>query len=260
MTGDGMAVAAAMLRDATHVVVLTGAGVSAESGLATFRDPQADPSDPDAAYWSRSDPMQMATPEGFHANPALVQRWYRWRMHRGEAALPNPGHEAIARLEREMSRRGGSSTLLTQNVDGLHHAAGSELVFELHGSILRWRCARCSTPATDLGEPTEDTPMTCRCGGALRPGVVWFGEALPQDVLAAASEALERCDVFMSVGTSAVVFPAAGFIESARVRGASTIEVNRDPTPITSMVDVSLLGQSGDLLPRLIDAAFDGAG
>jgi NAD-dependent deacetylase len=253
---DGVDAAAARLREATRVVVLTGAGVSAESGLATFRDPGADPSDPDAAYWSRYDPMQMATPEGFHANPALVQRWYLWRMSRGEAAAPNPGHIAIARLEREMERRGGSCTLLTQNVDGLHHAAGSRRVHELHGSILRWRCARCGTPATDIEGPPDDAPATCRCGGALRPGVVWFGEALPQDVLAAAAEALDRCDVFLSVGTSAVVFPAAGFIETARARGASTIEVNRDPTPITSMVDVSLQGRSGELLPRLMDVVF----
>lgn len=242
------------LRDARSIVVVTGAGVSAESGIPTFRD-KADPD----ALWAKHDPMDLATAEAFMRDPALVTRWYEWRLCRCTACRPNPGHVALARLEALVTRAGGAFTLLTQNVDGLHQEAGSRNVHELHGSIRVWRCLSCATEHPMPDPPFREHPLHCpRCGkGILRPGVVWFGEMLPESALVAADRALTNCDLFLSVGTSAVVYPAAAFAHGARAHGATVIEINRDPTPLTKLADLSLMGKAGEILPALVGEAFD---
>jgi len=244
---DQLAAARAAVASARSVVVLTGAGVSAESGIPTFRGGME-------ALWKSFDPMTLATPEAFERDPKTVTEWYDWRRQKGREALPNPAHLAIAELERRLKARGGAFTLLTQNVDRLHARAGSVTLVELHGNIMDWRCAATGRPAEIPEGPFPRCPMPSphRGGAFLRPCVVWFGEALPEEALRAASEAAGACDLFISVGTSAVVYPAAGFIDLAASRGAKTIEVNRDPTPISRRVDWSLLGKAGEILPRLI--------
>lgn len=228
--------------------MVTGAGVSAESEIPTFRDATK-------GLWAQFDPMTLATPEAFAENPERVTRWYDHRRLGCLAAQPNPGHTALADLERRVAARGGEFWLLTQNVDGLHARAGSERVHELHGSITRWRCTETGREA-DL-PPTALTSFPPRSpyaqGGLLRPGVVWFGEALPAEALEAAEEAVRSCDVFLSVGTSSAVYPAAGFIQWAASRGAKTAEVNLEETPVSSSVDWSIRGRCGEVLPALIE-------
>jgi NAD-dependent deacetylase len=233
-------------------VVLTGAGVSAESGIPTFRGGME-------ALWKSFDPMTLATPEAFARDPKTVTEWYDWRRQKCREAVPNAAHVALAALERRMEERGGAGgfTLLTQNVDKLHARAGSRCVVELHGNIMEWRCDTTDRAAEVPEGPFPELPMPSpfRKGAFLRPCVVWFGEALPQEALSAAFEAVQRMregDVFLSIGTSALVYPAAGFIELAEAQGATTIEVNRDPTPISVRVDYSLMGRAGEILPTLI--------
>lgn len=234
------------LRSASAVAVLTGAGVSAESGVPTFRDA------PDA-LWARFNPSELANPEAFRRDPKLVTKWYDWRRQKIAGCGPNPGHHALAELERWLEQRGGAFTLLTQNVDRLHHAAGSSNVVELHGDLWRWRCVDCGDEGEDRRVPFPEVPVRCdRCGGLKRPGVVWFGEALPAEALGAADRALRSCDVFFSVGTSAVVEPAASFIHAARSAGAAAVEINPERTPITGLVDFPLTGPSGRILPALL--------
>jgi NAD-dependent deacetylase len=237
------------LRKARAVVVLTGAGVSAESGIPTFRDAMD-------GLWSKFDPHELASPEGFARDPEMVTRWYDWRREKCAAAKPNPAHLALARLEEHLVTRKRSFTLLTQNVDRLHQAAGSRNVVELHGTIWVWRCTRCGIEREERGGPFNEYPPRCACGGARRPAVVWFGEMLPEDAMQTASDALEACDLFFSIGTSAVVEPAASFIHTARRHGAKTVEINRDPTLITSVVDWSLLGKVGEIFPEVIEVTF----
>lgn len=244
-----IAALAGRLREARSVVVLTGAGVSAESGIRTFRDTME-------GLWKEFDPATLATPEAFEANPELVARWYDHRRLGCLAAEPNPGHVALAQLERLLAARSGSLTVLTQNVDRLHQRAGSLNVVELHGSIIEWRCCRTGEKVTPGPEALSEFPPRSACGALLRPDVVWFGEMLPEEALRAADEAVAECDVFISVGTSSVVYPAAGYVQSARARGAFTAEINRDETPISAWVDVSLLGRSGEVLPRVVERAF----
>ena len=235
------------LARARSVVVLTGAGISAESGIATFRGGMD-------ALWKDFDPQTLATPEAFERDPEMVTRWYDWRRLKCLDAAPNPGHLALATLESRLSAQSGRFTLLTQNVDRLHQRAGSRCVVELHGTIMEWRCCRSGRPVpTPAGAWDTFPPASPHTPGALvRPNVVWFGEALPEAALAAATDVSRSCDVFMSVGTSALVYPAAGFIKVAAASGAFTIEVNRDPTPISSSVDCALHGLAGELLPRLV--------
>lgn len=232
------------LRTSRGVVVLTGAGVSAESGLKTFRDTME-------GLWKDFDPQKLATPEAFEADPETVTRWYDWRRLGCLAADPNPGHLALAAIERSVVARAGSFTLLTQNVDRLHHKAGSRNVVELHGTIMVWRCTRCGEKFEPPPTAFQVFPPPSPWGGILRPDVVWFGEMLPEAALEAACAAMATCDLFMSVGTSSVVYPAAGFIQAAAANGAFTVEINRDATPISRTVDVSLRGKSGDILPAL---------
>jgi NAD-dependent deacetylase len=261
---SSIAHAAHRLREARRVVVLTGAGVSAESGLRTFRGATnataADLPKDMQALWKEFDPASLATPEAFEANPEMVTRWYDWRRLGCLAAEPNPGHRALAEIERRLSapERGGEFTLLTQNVDRLHQRAGSRNVVELHGTIITWRCTRTGHEIEPPGEPMPvfPPPSPFVPGALLRPNVVWFGEALPEHALTTAHRVSCDCDVFLSIGTSSVVWPAAGFVELAASNGAFCIEVNAEATPASRRMDVTLRGRSGEVLPRLVAAAW----
>jgi len=233
-----------LLDGARRVAVLTGSGVSAESGIPTFRGT--------GGVWKEMRVEDFATPEGFARDPLGVWNWYAARHEDLDAAQPNPAHVALARLERQLRRRGGSLTLATQNIDGLHQAAGSENVLELHGSLQKARCEACPYETAMSSDRVEAVPACPECGGRLRPAVVWFGEALPQDVYAAAVEAAGEADVFMNVGTSAMVYPAAGLVEWAISAGAKTIEVNLEATPVSRRMDVALHGRAGEILPKLV--------
>jgi NAD-dependent deacetylase len=233
------------LRHARYVTVLTGAGISADSGIPTFRDPQA-------GLWARFRPEELATPEAFRRNPKRVWDWYAWRRQTVSAAAVNAGHLALAKLEQLVPR----FTLVTQNVDGLHAVAGSKSLIELHGNIHRNICFGRDDRANRGCTLGSDPPKCVRCDGYVRPDVVWFGEALPQEAIACAEEAARSCDLFCSIGTSAAVFPAAALPVTALRAGATVIEVNRDPTPLSAAATHCLLGRAAEILPRLIDEAF----
>lgn len=243
---DGMLVgqeatpeAARVLRGARRVVAFTGAGVSAESGVPTFRGT--------GGLWEGHRVEQVATPEAFAADPLLVWRFYEQRRINLHRCRPNPAHEVLARWQERFS----SFVLTTQNVDGLHEDAGSREVLHLHGSIWRVRCLVCGAEREDRTAPFPSLPPRCSCGGLLRPAVVWFGEALPIEVLETSMTACERCDVLLVVGTSAVVYPAAGLVEVAAWAGATVIEVNPQPSALASLAQVALRGPAGVLLPQL---------
>jgi NAD-dependent deacetylase len=232
------------LRHAGRVTVLTGSGISAESGVPTFREAQT-------GLWARYDPQQLATPEAFERDPRLVSEWYEWRRTLVSEAEPNPGHRALAELEGRVS----GFTLITQNVDGLHRRAGSENVIELHGNILRSRCSR--EGVTVEPEERGAVPPVCpNCGAPLRPDVVWFGEMLPAGAFEAASEAARECEVFLSVGTSSLVYPAAALPYEALESGATLVEVNPSETPLTGSADHVLRDPAGEVLPELLRKAF----
>jgi len=237
------------LRAAKHVAVLTGAGVSAESGLPTFRDPMT-------GLWAKYRPEDLATPEAFARDPRLVWEWYEWRRGLVAGARPNPGHLALAEMERRVPRL----SLLTQNVDGLHQRAGSRNVVELHGNITRSKCFDREHPAESWPE-TGDVPPRCpQCGSALRPDVVWFGEALPASALAAAWDAAESCDLFFSIGTSGMVQPAASLSHQAQSRGATVAIINPDVSNFVSRSQVLIQGPSGRVLPALLEKAWPESG
>jgi NAD-dependent deacetylase len=237
--------ARSLLAEARSVVALTGSGVSAESGIPTFRGT--------GGIWGDLNVEEFATPEGFARDPLKVWNWYAQRRRELDGARPNAAHAALAALQRQVKARGGTFVLVTQNIDGLHQAAGSEGVLELHGSLRRARCRACPHQAEMSAERVEAVPTCPQCGQHMRPDVVWFGESLPMDVYRAAVEAAAAADVFLSVGTSAVVYPAAGLIEWALSGGAKAIEVNLEPTPISRLVRVALHGQAGAILPRLVE-------
>jgi NAD-dependent deacetylase len=234
------------LRRARSVAALTGAGVSAESGIPTFRDAQT-------GLWARFRAEELATPEAFRRDPRLVWEWYEWRRGLVARAEPNAGHVALARLEHLVP----DFTLVTQNVDGLHQRAGSRAVIELHGNIGRNKCFAKDVRIEQGPERGGKLPRCPRCGAPLRPDVVWFGEALPPQALAEAERAARECDVFFSVGTSAVVFPAAQLPVSALESGAMVIEINKDRTPISSIATFSLCGAAGAILPALVQAVWE---
>ena len=234
--------AAEALRRARHVCVLTGAGISAESGIPTFRDALT-------GLWAKFSPEELATPEAFERDPEMVWSWYEWRRQLIREAQPNAGHLALA----ELARRVPGFTLVTQNVDGLHQRAGSREVLEYHGNILRDRC----TVEQIVAQRSEDTrraglPRCAACGGLLRPDVVWFGEAIPAGPLTLAAAAAEECDVFLSVGTSSLVYPAAGLAEVALRRRATVIEINPNETDLSPHAELVLRGPSGEVLPALL--------
>jgi NAD-dependent deacetylase len=229
------------LRSARYVVVLTGAGVSAESRIPTFRDAQT-------GLWAKYSPEELATPQAFRRNPKLVWEWYAWRRELVTQAKPNPGHLALAELEQCVPK----FTLITQNVDGLHQRAGNRNVIELHGNINRTKCFD-EGGIIDSWLPTTELPPRCpRCGGLLRPDVVWFGESLPQEALVVAFMAAEQCDLFLSIGTSALVQPAASLPLVALEQGTVVVEINPDTTPLTPRVTHALRGPAGQVLPALV--------
>lgn len=230
------------LGEARSVVVLTGAGVSAESGVPTFRGKDG--------LWRNYNPQELATPLAFAQDPALVWEWYNWRREIIAPLEPNPAHLAIAALE----DRAAEFVLLTQNIDGLHRAAGSRSLYEIHGNIWQVRCLEEGTVSDNRQVPLKEIPPYCPCGAMLRPNVVWFGESLDPEVLGASFQAIEACDFLMVVGTSAVVQPSASFPILARQRGATVLEVNMEPTPVSPVVNASLFGKAGEILPRIMEA------
>jgi NAD-dependent deacetylase len=234
-----------LLREASNFATLTGAGVSQESGLRTFRDAQT-------GLWAQYKPEELASPQAFARDPKLIWDWYAWRREAVKGVRPNPGHYALV----EMEKRTPEFTLITQNVDGLHRMAGNQNVLELHGNIQRVRCADCYTVAETWEDDTDSIPRCEKCGGLLRPDVVWFGEALPRDQLEAAVNVSRSCEVFFSIGTSGVVQPAASLAFAAHNHGAVVVEVNAEPTPLTPKANYTLLGRSGEILPRLVEAVW----
>lgn len=234
------------LVSASRVAILTGAGVSQESGLNTFRDAQT-------GLWAQYKPEDLASPEAFVRDPKLVWDWYAWRREAIKGARPNPGHYALV----EMEKRIPEFTLITQNVDGLHRFAGSQNVLELHGNIQKVRCSQCGTFAETWDDDSESVPACEICGGALRPDVVWFGESLPRDGLESAVNASRSCQVFFSIGTSGVVQPAAALAHAARNNGSVVVEINAEPTPLTPTVDFAFHGKSGVILPELVRAVWN---
>jgi NAD-dependent deacetylase len=225
---------------AERVVALTGAGISAESGISTFRGQDG--------LWEQERLEDVATPEGFRRDPRRVWAWYDKRRQQIAACSPNPGHLALARYE---SLHPGF-TLVTQNVDGLHRAAGSRRVLTLHGEIFRVRCVKEGTAREDRRVPLPEIPPRCDCGALLRPDVVWFGEMLPEREMAEATEAARRADLFLVIGTSALVYPAASLPEIARGNGARLVEINIEPTPLSSLADEVIQGPAGAVLPDLL--------
>ena len=222
------------------VVVLTGAGISAESGVPTFRGEEG--------LWKQYRAEDLATPSAFQTDPKLVWEWYDWRRGIIGKAEPNPGHRAIAEMEGIFPR----FTLITQNVDGLHRRAGNTKVIEIHGNLWDLRCVVEGTVREDTHVPLPEIPPLCECGALLRPHVVWFGESLDQGDLSRAYQLIEECSLLLVVGTSAVVQPVASFPLMAKQAGAFVFEVNMDPTPISALVDVSLQGKAGEVLPVLL--------
>lgn len=229
-----------VLRKSRAVCVLTGAGISAESGVPTFRGADG--------LWKKFRPEELANFDAFIRNPQLVWEWYNYRRHLIEKVVPNDGHQALVRMEGLVER----FTLVTQNVDNLHHRAGSKYVLELHGNIMRSYCIGCGTKDNQPDFSGEKKIPQCkRCGGLIRPDVVWFGEMLPQDIFAEAERAARECDVFISVGTSAIVYPAASLPQTAKQAGAHTVEVNVESTDQSRLFDESILGKAGEILPQI---------
>ncbi len=233
------------LRAACHIAVFTGAGVSAESGVPTFRDAQT-------GLWAKYRAEDLATPEAFRRDPVTVWNWYAWRRDLLSKARPNPAHQAIAKLERLVER----VTVITQNVDGLHAAAGSSDVIELHGNIWNNFCSQCRQ-AVEPGDAEAAIPPRCtRCGGLVRPGVVWFGESLPGKEWGRAAEILDSADMFFCVGTSSLVEPAASLPRYARSCGRTVIQINPEATSHDDIAQYILRGKAGEVLPELIEAAW----
>nr|WP_231701722.1 NAD-dependent deacylase [Halopseudomonas salegens] len=236
-----------IVQSSQHILIFTGAGVSAESGIATFRDALT-------GLWAQNDPQQLATPEGFLDDPARVWGWYQWRRQQLLACQPNAAHRAIAAL----AERGLQVTVVTQNVDDLHERAGSREVVHLHGSLLETCCFDCAAPAdVPVAQVPLDgaaiAPPACeQCGGLLRPGVVWFGEMLPQDAWSAALAAADGCDLVLVVGTSGLVYPAAQIPQLAWESGATVVHVNTDPVPVAAEREYCLVGPAGEVLPALL--------
>lgn len=225
---------------AESLVILTGAGISADSGVPTFRGADG--------LWRNFRAEDLATPEAFERDPRLVWEWYNWRRELIATKRPNPAHDAVVEIERRRSQ----FWLITQNVDGLHRAAGSEKISEIHGNIWKVRCTTCGAIEDNHDVPIAILPSCGHCRGLLRPHIVWFGEALSTADLARCAAALQSCDVLLVIGTSGVVYPAAGFASVAKEAGAFVAEINPDPTPQSDLVDISLKGRAKEIVPLLL--------
>lgn len=242
-----LAILSALLRNAKRVVMFTGAGISAESGIPTFRDAMS-------GLWARYNPEELATPEAFAKNPKLVWDWYQWRRELIRSAKPNPGHLAVV----EMAKRVSEFTLITQNVDGLHQQAGSSRVIELHGNIHRNHCSDPNCGGLSSDDETEAPPRCARCGSFLRPSVVWFGESLPAKALQQAQLATQHCDLFFSVGTSNLVYPAADLPFLAARGDATVVQINPTSTSLDAVAEFNFHGKAGELLPALVKQCWGG--
>jgi len=225
-----------------RVVAFTGAGISAESGVPTFRG--------QGGFWENESVEDLATPGGFARDPRRVWAWYDARRRQISRCAPNAGHLALARYAKAHS----DFRLITQNVDGLHMAAGTEGLIRLHGDLFRVRCTREGGSREDRRVPLPEIPPRCACGALLRPDVVWFGESLPEDAMREATEAARRAELFLSIGTSAVVYPAASLPEIARGHGAFLVEINIEPTPLSFLADEVIQAPAAEALPDLLGA------
>ncbi|WP_447859734.1 SIR2 family NAD-dependent protein deacylase [Nitrospira calida] len=230
----------ARLATTGSVTVLTGAGISADSGVPTFRGADG--------LWRNFKAEDLATPEAFARDPRLVWEWYNWRRELIATKHPNPAHYTLAEMERRFPR----FWLITQNVDGLHRAAGSRKLSEIHGDIWKVRCTRCGAVTENRDVPIPILPSCAGCGGLLRPHIVWFGETLAAEDLARSFAALQQCEVLLIIGTSGIVYPAASFAPVAKQAGAFIVEINLDATPNSSLVDVSLRGRASEVVPELL--------
>jgi NAD-dependent deacetylase len=238
---DQIRLARAHLASARSITVLTGAGISADSGVPTFRGPDG--------LWRNHRAEDLATPEAFERDPRLVWEWYNWRRELIATKSPNPAHVALAELERRGNDR---MWLITQNVDGLHRAAGSRRLSEIHGNIWMVRCTGCGVVIEDRRVPIPILPTCDPCGALLRPHIVWFGESLDPADLRRCTETLQSCDLLLVIGTSGVVYPAAGFASVAKQAGATVVEINLDETPQSPLIDLALRGRAKDLVPQLL--------
>ncbi len=237
------------LNSANHVVASTGAGVSKESGVPTFRGKDG--------LWNKYKPEELANVDAFLANPSLIWKWYKWRRELMDNVKPNPGHDALVEMEQLFS----DYTLITQNIDNLHYRAGNSTVIELHGNIMRNRCNDCAT-YFDLtyDRIDENNPPRCQCGGLIRPDVIWFGEMLPVKAIEAAWESTKTCDVFFSLGTSSLVMPAASLPFEAKKFGAFVVEINPEPTDLANIADMQIPLPTGLALPDIVNAVKESRG
>lgn len=240
-SGSDLGIVKQHLAASRSITVLTGAGISADSGVPTFRGADG--------LWKNFRAEDLATPEAFERDPRLVWEWYNWRRGLLATKQPNDAHRTIVELE----RRCPNFWLITQNVDGLHRDAGSRKLSEIHGNIWRVRCTGCSAAAINRDVPISIPPSCAHCGSLLRPHIVWFGESLFTDDLDHCSSVLKHCDVLLVIGTSGVVYPAARFASIAKEAGAFVAEINLDPTPQSALVDISLQGRAKDLVPLLLE-------
>lgn len=235
------------VRDRIHaaqsVTVLTGAGISADSGVPTFRGPEG--------LWKNFRPEELASPDAFSRDPKLVWEWYNWRRELLATKRPNAAHEALVQLEKDRP----DFCVITQNVDGLHARAGTEHLSEIHGNIWKVRCTECQRVTVNHDVPLSFPPSCTDCGGLLRPHIVWFGESLAPADLEHSYAALQRCDILLIIGTSGVVYPAASFAPVAKDHGAFVIELNLEATPNSSAIDVALQGRAKELVPLLLKDA-----
>lgn len=224
-----------------RVVVLTGAGISAESGVPTFRG--------EKGLWKKFKPEELATFDAFISNPQLVWEWYEYRRKLVSEVKPNPAHYSLADMQRYFK----NFHLITQNVDGLHQKAGSTGVIELHGSIKRNKCISCNTRFEELELPSEEVPPKCKCGGLIRPDVVWFGEMLPAEAINKAFGLSSASDIFFSIGTSSIIYPAAALPQIAKKAGAYLVEVNLERTELSKLADEVYTGKAGEIMPRITE-------
>ena len=239
-TDDQILLARTHLASARHITVLTGAGISADRGVPTFRGTDG--------LWRNFRAEDLATPEAFERDPRLVWEWYNWRRELISTKQPNLAHIALVELER---RRPDTFWLITQNVDGLHRTAGSQRLSEIHGNIWKVRCTGCGVISDNREVPLPILPTCRRCQALLRPHIVWFGESLREEDLRRCDQAIQGCDLFLVIGTSGVVYPAAGFASVAKDVGALVIEINLESTPQSDLVDLSLQGHAKEIVPLL---------